>query len=168
MTQKSKSTKNRLEKTIGFVYVSLLFAASTIIGCLCLTHYANDKTVTDKKFVIAKMDRIREFQNIQNKQEQIIDSMYNKIRNFDPTVNASYEEDDIKFYLNVIERLHGENSYDGRYRIFYQISAFYNMWFADKKELWSKQQNIARFRKNLEECEIGFQKKTEELKNSKK
>jgi hypothetical protein len=42
------------------------------------------------------------------------------------------------------------------------------MWFADKKELWSNQQNIILFRKNLEECQIGLQKKTDQLKNTKK
>lgn len=165
MNRKSKNTKNKREKTVGFIYVSVSFLIVTIIGCLCLTHYnTNNNAATNKQFVMTKMDRIREFQHMQNKQEIIIDSIYNKIRKFDPGIHASYEEDDIKFYLNDIGTLYGEKSYDGRYKIFYQISTFYNAWFADKKELWSKQQNITRFKKNLEECQIGLQKKTDELK----
>lgn len=168
MEQKSKNTKNQREKVIGFVYVSLLFLVATFACCFCLFYYTNTKTSTRKEFVIAKMDRIREFQNIQSNQMVIIDSIYNKIKDFNPGINASYEENDIKFYLNDIKKLYDDNSYDGRYKIFYQVSNFYNMWFSNKKELWSKKQNISRFRKNLEECEIGLQKKLDELKNTKK
>lgn len=37
-----------------------------------------------------------------------------------------------------------------------------------KKELWSKRHNIENFRKNLEDCQIGLQKKMDELKNTSK
>jgi len=168
MKQKDKSTKNRREKNIGFVYVSLLFVIATFICCWCLFYYTDIKNETRKEFVIAKMDRIKQFQDVQNRQIVIIDSIYKKIGDFNPGVNANYEENDIKFYLNDIKKFYDDNNYDGRYKIFYQVSAFYNMWFADKKELWSKRQNIIRFQKNLEECQIGLEKKIEELKNTKK
>lgn len=168
MDKKIKNTKNKRERTIGFVYVSILFLAATVACCICLFYYTDNKANTRKEFVIAKMDRIREFQQIQNEQILIIDSIYNKVRTFDPGINASYEENDIKFYLNDIKKLYDNNSYDGRYKIFNQTSNFYNMWFSDRKELWSKRQNIIRFKKNLEECEIGLQKKMDELKTTKK
>ena len=168
MEQKEKVTKNNREKTTGFIYVSLLFLAGTFICCWCLFYYADTKSETRKEFVIAKMDRIRTFQNKQDDQMIIVDSIYNKIKDFNPGINASYEENDIKFYLIDIKKLYDDNSYDGRYKIFSQVSNFYDMWFADKKELWSKQQNIVRFGKNLEDCQIGLEKKKDELKNSKK
>ena len=168
MEKKEKTTRNRREKTIGFVYVSILFAAATFACCWCLFYYTDTKSETRKEFVIAKMDRIRAFQHIQEEQMLIVDSIYNKIKTFDPGVNANYEENDIKFYLTEIKKLYDDNSYDGRYKIFSQVPNFYNMWFSDKKELWSKRQNIIRFRKNLEDCQIGLEKKMEELKNSKK
>lgn len=168
MSQKEKVTKNRRERVIGFTYVSLLFLVGTFACCWCLFYYTDTKSETRKEFVIAKMDRIREFQNVQSEQMLIVDSIYNKIKTFDPGLNASYEENDIKFYLNDIKKLYDDNSYDGRYKIFSQVSTFYNMWFADKKELWSKQQNIIKFRKNLEDCQIGLDKKKEDLKNTKK
>lgn len=168
MDKKIKNTKNKRERTIGFVYVSILFLVATVACCICLFYYTDNKANTRKEFVIAKMDRIREFQHIQNEQILIIDSIYNRVRTFDPGINASYEENDIKFYLNDIKKLYDNNSYDGRYKIFNQTSNFYNMWFSDRKELWSKRQNIIRFKKNLEECEIGLQKKMDELKTTKK
>jgi len=167
MEQKTKNTKNKKEKTIGFIYVSLLFVVATFACCCCLFYYTDNKASTRKEFVIAKMDRIREFQNVQNEQMVIVDSIYNKIKDFNLGINASYEENDIKFYLNDIKRLSDNNKYDGRYKIFFQVANFYNMWFADKKELWSKRQNLIKFKKNLEDCEIGLQKRMNELKNTK-
>jgi hypothetical protein len=168
MGKKEKATRNRREKAIGFVYVSVLFTVATFICCWCLFYYTDTRSETRKEFVIAKMDRIRAFQNIQDGQMEIVDSIYNKIKNFNPGINASYEENDIKFYLAGIKKLYDDNSYDERYKIFSQVPNFYNMWFADRKELWSKQQNIVRFRKNLEDCRIGLDKKMNELNNSKK
>lgn len=168
MEQEKKHTKNRREKTIGLLYVLTFFLVATFACCWCLSYYSDNKSETRKEFVIAKMDRIRAFQEEQSRQIIIVDSIYNKIKEFNPGVNASYEENDIKFYLNDIKKLYEENSYDGRYRIFNQVSNFYNMWFADKQELWSKQQNIDKFKKNLEDCQIGLQKKMDELKNTSK
>lgn len=168
MIPPNRHTKNRHEKTIGFVYVSVLFLIATLVCCWSLFYYTDTGNETRKEFVIAKMDRIRQFQNIQSEKMMIVDSIYRKIQNYNPGINASYEENDIKYYLNDIKKLYDDNNYDGRYKIFYQVSGFYNMWFADKKELWSKRQNIIRFQKNLEECQIGLEKKKEELKNSKK
>lgn len=169
MTQKTlKATRNKRERIIGFIYLNLLFGVATFICCWSLFYYTGTQNATRKEFVIAKMDRIQAFQGRQEDQMLIVDSIFSKIKSFNPSVNASYEENDIKFYLNEIKRLYEDNSYDGRYKIFLQVSNFYNMWFADKKELWSNQQNIILFRKNLEECQIGLQKKTDQLKNTKK
>ncbi|MCL1942213.1 MAG: type VI secretion system transmembrane protein TssO [Candidatus Azobacteroides sp.] len=167
--EREKQTRNRRECIIGSVYVTLLFVITTVVCCLCLFYYNSDeKTTARKEFTIAKMDRIRGFQDMQSDKMVVIDSIYNKIKVFDPGINAGYEENDIKFYLNDIKSIYDKNSYDDRYKIFDRISGFYRMWFDDKKELWSKQQNIVIFKKNLEDCEIGLQKKQEELKNTKK
>ena len=168
MDQNNKFTKNQREKIIDFVYVSLLFTVVTFICCSILFYYTDTMGSTQKEFVIAKMDRVRQFQDIQNRQISIVDSIYNKIGVFNPGVNASYEENDIKYYLNDIKNIYENNSHDERYKIFNQVSNFYNMWFSDKKELWSKHQNIANFQKNLEECQIGLDRRREELNNTRR
>lgn len=165
---RAKNTKNRRERNFGFIYVSLLFIITTGICCASLFYYNfNDKTIAQKKFAIAKMDRIRSFQSAQNEEIVIVDSIFNRIKDFDPSINASYEENDIKYYLNDMKNIYEKNVYDARYKIFYHIASFYTLWFDDKKELWSKKQNIAIFKKNLEDCEIGLEKKKEELKSAK-
>lgn len=167
-TKEITHIRSQRDKVVGFLYVSFLFLVATVACCLLLHYYSNNKDETRKEFVIAKMDRIREFQNIQNQEMVIIDSIYNKIKIFSPGINASYEENDIKFYLNDIKKFYEENRLDTRYKIFQQMPTFYNMWFADKKELWSKRHNIENFSKNLESCQIGLQKKMDELKNTNK
>ncbi len=164
-----KQTQNQKERIIGFIYVSLLFIITTVICCTCIFYYnLESKTMSQKQFAISKMDRIRAFQTLQNEEIIIVDSIYNKIKAFNPGVSASYEENDIKFYLNDIKSIYEKNSYDSRYKVFAQVSNFYNLWFADKKEIWTKRQNIAVFSRNLENCEIGLQKKKDELNNTKK
>lgn len=165
---KERATKNNREKTIAFVYVCVFFVVTTVICCISLVYYQSSENIKGQKtFAISKMDRIRSYQDIQNKEMTVIDSLYNQIKGFNPEINASYEESDIKFYLNDLKSIYSKNSHDGRYKIFFQISNFYSMWFDDKKELWSKQKNINTFKKNLEDCEIGLQKKIDELKSSK-
>lgn len=166
---KPKQTQNQRERIVGFTYVSLLFVITTAICCLCIFYYNFEtKTASQKEFAISKMDRIRAFQTLQSDELIIVDSIYNKIREFNPGVSASYEESDIKFYLNDMKGIYEKNPYDTRYKVFTQVSNFYNLWFADKKEVWTKRQNIAVFSKNLENCEIGLQKKKDELNNTKK
>ena len=50
--------------------------------------------------VIKKMERQKEFQNIQSVQIVSADTLFSRIEQFEPGVNASYEENDIKFLIN--------------------------------------------------------------------
>ena len=166
--KKERVTHNRREKTIAFVYVCLFFTVTTVVCCGLLVYYHSQGSIKSQKtFAFSKMDRIRSYQTIQGKQLIVVDSLYNRIRDFNPEVNASYVESDIKLYLNDLKGIYNRNSHDGRYKIFLQISDFYGMWFNDRKELWSKQTNIKAFKENLEDCKSDLKKKIDELKNTK-
>ena len=158
MEQKGKNTKNKRERAIGFMYVLLLFLTTTVACCYIMYYYADSKSNIDKEYIISKMERIKSLQVTQEQQVVLADSIYNKIRNFNLGINASYVENDIRFYLNNIKKFYDDNIHDERYKIFYQTYNFYSMWMSDKKELWSKNQNIAQFRKSLEECRIGLER----------
>ena len=165
MAQDKKITRNTRERITAFVYVSLLFGVATFVCCWLLFYYAGDRAEMSKDRVIAQMERIRTFQNDQNRQSSVIESVFSRIDAFDPGLTASFEENDIRFYLSRIARLYHDNPFDERYRIFIQVSNFYNMWFSDKKELWSRQQNVIRFQRNLEECRIGLERREDELRS---
>lgn len=157
------------ENIMGFICLSLLVLITTAVCCYILfSNESNVKMGARKVFAISKMERIRSFRSLQAEEVQIVDSIYKKIDNYDPGITASYEENDIKFYLNDLKGIYNKNEHDGRYKIFYQIANFYGMWLADKKEVWTKQQNIFVFSRNLDNCEIGLQRKMDELKNSHK
>ncbi|GAF05242.1 type VI secretion system transmembrane protein TssO [Saccharicrinis fermentans] len=162
---KVKKHLNRYERFIGHTYVFLMFAAILGSCTYFLLKQNKDLDVFTKKMItIKKMKRIKDFQVIQNDMTQTCDSLYARINSFDPGVQASYEESDIKFLINDLRHIYSQNSWDRRLKLFEHIANFYDSWLIDKKELWSKKQNIITFKKNLEECEIGIDKKTEIIK----
>lgn len=162
-------TMNQKEKIMGFFYVLLLFISITAICCFLLYSYNADlRMFTQKNFVISKMERIRQFQSDQAHAMVVVDSLYQKIQRYDPGVNAVYEENDIRFMVNDIKSVYEKQSWDARYKSFLHVSEFYMMWFIDKKDLWAKRDNVARFQKNLEECEIGLNNKKNELQSNRR
>lgn len=166
--QKNKSKKpvSERERFIGFVYVFALFVAITgICGYLLFKYEGTRNIFTNKTMVIKKMERQKDFQLSQSAQIVGADSLFSRIEQFQPAINASYEENDIKFLINDLAKQWEKNGWDKRNKMFWHLASVYEMWFADKKELWSKQDNILKFKKNLEECELGLQKKEDELKN---
>lgn len=153
------------ERYIGFIYVLLLFAGITVTcGYFVFRASGTDKIFTDKMLVIRKMERQKEFRILQSAQIVAADSLFSRINRFEPGINASYEENDIKILINDLAKQWEGNRWDKRNKVFWHLAAVYEMWFADKKELWSRRDNIAKFKRNLEECELGLQKKENELK----
>ena len=165
-----KTTTNEKEKVTGFIYVLLLFLVITTACCFLLFYYNSDFLIfTQKDFAISKMERIKEYQDIQSRNLVIVDSLFNKISKYQPMLNAVYEENDIEYLINELANIYEKHSWDIRYKSFLHLSQFYSMWFSDKKELWYTRDNIMRIRQNLEECEIGLNtKKNELLLSSKK
>lgn len=156
------------ERLIGFIYVLLLFLLVIgTCGTLLLKHAGGSRLFAQKIMVVKKMERQKDFRAFQAAQAATVDSLFYRIKEFNPGVNASYEENDIKFLLNDLTGRWEQRGWDKRNKVFWHLSSLYGMWFADKKELWSKQENIILFKKNLEECELGLRKKENEL-NAKK
>jgi hypothetical protein len=109
------------------------------------------------------MKRINEYRDMQKKTMENIDLLHDRIAAYNPSINAAYEEDYIKYSINELQNIYERNSLDTRYKSFMHIANFYYMWYADKKTLWSLNSNIDRFTLYLEECETGLSKKKEDL-----
>lgn len=151
---------NRREKVMGFIYLFLAFLAVSTICCVLIFNYNSDfRAFSQKDFAITKMERIKDFQDNQNSKYIVADSLFSKIRKYNPAVKAIYEENEIKLMLNDLEEVYNKNSWDKRYKIFSQVATMYNMWFVDKRELWSKRENIAKFKKGIEECQMGLNRR---------
>lgn len=164
-----ETKKNRRRDRISAaVSILLIFG---VCASLCLFFYLRGNKIefsSYKNSIVKKYERQQLFRKQQADYKELCDSLYMRIEHFEPEVNASFEENDIKFLINDLKNVYEQNAYDTRYKVFFHIASCYEMWFADKKILWSKKSNIYTFRKNLELCEMGLLKKEEELKTKQK
>lgn len=159
----TKKNIRKKDKISAMVVVLLIFG---LCSSTCLYFYLsfNRKSLTShKEIIVKKAERQSRLVADQASYQRICDSLYMRIERFDPGVKASFEESDIKFLISDLKGMYERNSVDVRYKVFYHTAQFYDMWFADKKLLWSKQMNVRRFQENLQLCEMGLIKKEDEL-----
>ena len=164
----TKKNIRKRDKISAMIVVMLIFGIC--IGA-CSYFYltsARKKFSSHKEIIVKKAERQNKLVSDQSSYLKICDSLYKRIERFDPGINASFEESDIKFIISDLKSVYERNSADIRYKVFYHTAQFYDMWFADKKILWSKQTNIHRFKENLQQCEMGLTKKEEELDKKQK
>lgn len=152
-------TVNNREKRIYLFYLIVLFILTTAGVSWFLFKDYDFRVFAQKDYVITKMERVREFQMAQQHNKLLMDSLYMKIKDFDPSLNAVYVENDIKFMINDMHIVYEKNNLDSRYKAFQHVSDFFKMFYEDKKILWHIRQDIAYFQKQLEECEAGLEKK---------
>lgn len=165
----NRNNLNKREVFMGHAYVFLFFIITTVICCISIFMWNSDFSMFEQKeFVKVKMNRIKDYQQEQADHQVSVDSLFRKIEKFEPGVYAQYEEDDIRYLINNLKNTYEKNNWDKRYKLFMHIADFYDMWLSDQKQLWSIQQNIITFKANLEECEIGLQKKLEDLRSGSK
>lgn len=107
------------------------------------------------------MNNIVKYQNAEAQYITLVDSLDSKINSFNPGINAIYEENDINYIINTLKNVYEKQSWDHRYKSFFHVAEFYEMWLVDKKDLWNKRQNVQLLKKNLEECEIGLKNKND-------
>ncbi len=165
MIHYAKHNRNKTERTQGFIYVCSIFILIVGLGIYYMSsrYHLNPYESPNKSLIITKMNQQSNFLDKQEDYQILSDTLFSKISNFKPGVNASYEESDIKFMINELSEEWENNSWDKRNKLFFQMSELYEMWFNDKKKLWAKTENISMFKKNLEESELGLQKKEAKL-----
>jgi hypothetical protein len=157
-------TMTQKEKVMGFAYVVILFLLISVVCCMTIFLYnSNFGSIERKEYFVGKMKRIGEYRNDQKQYTATIDLLYKKINEHNPGVLAIYEEDNIKFLLNDLRDMYEHKSIDTRYRSFLHIADFYYIWYADKRTLWTLNNNIDIFTKNLEECELGLANKKDDF-----
>lgn len=159
--------QSRRERVMSFFYVSFFFLI-TAASCCLLIYWANSDyhSTNQKVSVITKINKVKQYRNAQELNRANVDSLFNRIMTYEPGINARYIEDDIVYMLNDLRNIYQNNIWDNRYRAFLHVADFYQMWLVDRKELWSRKQNIANFRVNLEACEIGLESKKQDLRSN--
>jgi len=155
---------NRRERIGGLVYVIMFF----IVGAGCcswlLVSQSDIRQIFSRKGIVeVKMKRQQEFRDIQQRTVADCDIIEGAIRRYDPAVNAVYEKNDIQFMINELKRHHEANRLDKRYMAYLHMSDFYQLWFNDKQYLWSLRSNLTYIRRNLDECELGLERKQRDI-----
>mgnify|MGYP000031372476 CR=1 FL=1 len=149
---------------------SCSFFLTTVACCLVIFMWNSDfKMFEQKEFVKIKMNRIKDFQQEQAESQLPVDSLFRKIETFEPGVYAQYEEDDIHYLINNLRNTYERNSWDKRYKLFMHIAVLFMPCGCPTGNSYGvSEQNISLFKANLEECEIGLQKKEEDLRSGTK
>jgi len=167
MTDNASKYINTRERLGGIVYVILLFLVGmAATGYLILRYNDASGLLDQKRNALSQQSRLSDFRRVQVKYLLRCDSLSAQIERFNPSINANYEENDINLMIGALAAIYDNNRWDLRYRSFYQLSCLYDMWMRDKKLAWSKSENINFFKTNIEECEIGLQKKQDALKTA--
>lgn len=168
MKKNTKKHVNRRERIGGLIYVLFLFLGGIGLSVwLLLSNSDMSRIFTRKDSIEMKMARQHSFRKAQEESTAVCDMLAQKISGYDPSVNALYEKNDIQYIINELRKVYESNQHDKRYLVFLQAGDFYQMWFNDRQHLWSLNSNLEYLKNNLEECELGLEKKKETMKGNK-
>lgn len=145
------------ERRLQLAY--LLGAVLGLWGLASWVMFRNyDSAHGNTDYLVEQISLQRELLTNQQKHYVLLDSTYRAIVAYQPQVRAVFVEVDIEGQLADIRSLSGRTGGGVRFRSFAQMASFYKMMYTDKKILWSKHVNTDLFRKQADECEIGFQR----------
>ncbi len=158
----SKTTNSR-EKNIGFFYVLILFCITTALcGYILFFSNNNYKALEGKKAILEQIQRVNDFEKVQRLQMEKIQQINKKIAQINPELKAAYEKRELNFLIGEVRNVYTQQKWDVRYKIFDQVATFYEFRMADRDRLWNIQQNIEKFKSDLERCRAN----TESRKNN--
>jgi hypothetical protein len=154
---------SREEKSIQFIYLLAFWVVTTIVFCIACFHNYSTTEVRSKYLIVDQINK----QNIILKEQQNnlahIDSLNKMLLIYNPSTSLVYLESSINYELDELKKIYEQKKADKSYKIFNELTGFYSMQFFDKKATWNSTNNSAFLKKNLEECEIGFQQKQDNL-----
>lgn len=152
------------ERTYQFLYlVSMLLLTQLLLGLIFLSSYQSpfsQTTVLDAQLV----EQYNQFNDLQKTVEPVMKETFQKISQLQATSPQPQVEDDLARRIDAVASFFSHtNSYDPRKEGYRQIANFYQMYFEDKKIVGRKTENTEQFRKEFEECSIGFKDKKQQL-----
>lgn len=155
---------NSKEKTIGFFYVLFLFLLCMGI-CSYLLFFSNNKyqTLKGKKNILEQIQRVYSFQEKQELQMDKIQEISERISKINPELKATYEKQELNLLIGEVRQEYENHKWDARYKIFDLIASFYEFQTVDKDRLWNIQQNIEKFKSDLERCRSNTENRRNKL-----
>ena len=87
----------------------------------------------------------------------ISDSINKLITTYQPGSEKMFHESSLNYELEELRRGYITNTNKEEYKILHQLDDFYSNQFFDKKAIGNSLKNAEFLKKNLDDCEIGFQ-----------
>lgn len=156
------SIKERREQFLFFIAIFLFTIALLSFG---LFHdYGNGRTIS-KEDLAEKLSQNVDFEELVEDQQPNIDSTYKNVMRFDPNIQATFLENDIKNDLASIKSNYQRRSADPRYKTFLQISELYYNLFYNRRELKGNKGDFDTINKSLEDCKLTTRQLRQTLSN---
>ncbi|GEM_PF-1578269 len=145
------------EKKVQLIYLMLLWLGlSAVFSMIFLKDYPVTP-ILGKEIV---MDEISERKSVAAEYSlnmRHVDSLRLHLEAFNPEIRQISLENRIQQELEEIKQAYQNKKDHSSYKIYMQVADYYSMLFYDKQAISNAVSNAGFLKKNLEDCEIGFQ-----------
>ncbi|WP_426276626.1 type VI secretion system TssO [Chryseobacterium sp. S-02] len=157
---------SKTEKQYQFFYLILMLLVALIfLGIVFLKDFQSP--FSDEDIIsIQKLDEKAKFDQKQKYSFKIMDSTYNQIKHITSEMPEAFVETKITYGINDLVNYYNTGDVpviDIRKDAYPQIALFYKMYFDDKKTIATVTEDTEKFKKQFEDCSIGFREKKNQL-----
>ncbi|MDQ0595315.1 DNA-directed RNA polymerase specialized sigma54-like protein [Chryseobacterium ginsenosidimutans] len=158
-------TLSKKERHYQFLYLILMLVVAIIfLGIIFLKGF--ESPFSDEDIIsVQNLEEKAKFDQKQKYSFKTLDSTFSMINRLTDEPPQPFVENNIIYGINDVVNYfqNGDNITDIRKDAYPQIAKFYKMYFNDKKIISSKTENIKSFKKQFDECSIGFKEKRSQL-----
>lgn len=164
MQQNRSQSLSQRERIYQFLYLVLMLVLTQIaLGLLFLSSYHSPFSqiaLLDAQL----LEQQKQFNEQQKAVEPFVIEAFQKISQLQAVSPQPQLENEIVRGIHGVSNFFGSTTCcDPRKEGYRQLGDFYEMYFEDKKIAARKTENIQQFRKDFEECTIGFKDKEQQL-----
>jgi len=146
------------EKTIQYIYLICLWVLFSTVFVLIFFNNHTHEEIQGAKLIVDRIEEKKSEQHDQIFKKKHIDTLRLLLSQYTQENNQSYIESSISYELNEIKKSYDHTKKEQSISsIYYLTNIFYSTLFYDKKATWNTINNCDFLKKNLSECEIGFQ-----------
>jgi hypothetical protein len=145
------------EKNVQLIYLVVLWVFTTILFWFVCFHKFETKEVRGMHVVLEQLEEQKIIAQEQKINEKHVDTLNRMLMQFNPGTSQVYLESAINNELADLRKAYEKKKSNLGYRVYLQIADLFEMYYFDKKATWVSTNNSNSLKKNLADCEIGFQ-----------
>lgn len=145
------------EKNLQTIYLFCLWLFLTALFAYVSFNHINLKGASNETEILTGIHEQKLILDEQKGIEKHLDTLNKMLLQYNPAISQVYLESSINHELEEIKRAAEKNEHPANNILFNQLKELYGMYYFDKKATWNTVSNSNFLKKNLEECEVGFQ-----------